>query len=102
MSKIQDLLRGYRLVYQPTSPLLKTVVSATIALCTVTLFALRFTQWEHLDQLALLTQQAAALEQENAELRSRIDNLGTVDSIRQIAAEELGLVDPETIVFESE
>lgn len=102
MSKIQDILRGYRLVYQPTSPLLKAVVTATIALCTVTLIALRLTQWEHQSELELLQQQAAAIELENAELTERINALGTVDSYRQIAAEQLGLVDPETIVIESE
>lgn len=102
MSKIQDFLRSHRLVYQPTSPLLKAVVTATIALCTVTLIALRLTQWEHERELALLNSQAAALDQENADLTERIESLGTVDSIRQIAAEQLGLVDPETIVIESE
>lgn len=102
MSKIQDLLNNYTLVYQPTSPLLKAVVTVTIALCTVTLIALRLTQWENAQDLALLRTQAAAMEQENAELSERIEALGTVDSYRQIAAEQLGLVDPETIVFESE
>lgn len=102
MSKIQDLLNNYTLVYQPTSPLLKAVVTATIALCTVTLIALRLTQWDHEQELALLRTQAAAMEQENAALTERIEALGTVESYRQIAAEQLGLVDPETIVFESE
>lgn len=102
MSKIQDLLNNYTLVYQPTSPLLKAVVTATIALCTVTLIALRLTQWEHEQELALLHTQAAAMEQDNAELSERIEALGTVESYRQIAAEQLGLVDPETIVIESE
>lgn len=102
MSKIQDFLNNYRLVYQPTSPLLKAVVTATIALCTVTLIALSLTQAEHQRELELLRAQAAAIEQENTELSDRIAALGTVDSYRQIAAEELGLVDPETIVFETE
>lgn len=102
MAIIQDFLRNYKLVYQPTSPLLKTVVAATITLCTVTLIALRLTQWENESTLVLLTQQAAALQEENAELTGRIEALGTVASYRQIAAEELGLVDPETIVIESE
>lgn len=102
MSKIQDLLNNYRLVYQPASPLLKAVVTATIALCTVTLIALRVTQWDHQQELAVLTAQAAALEQENADLAERIESLNTVEVFRQIAAEQLGLVDPDTIVIESE
>lgn len=102
MSKIQDFLRKYTLVYQPTSPLVNVIVTATIALCTVTLIALRMTQWDNQQTLALLHSQAAAIEQENAELSERISILGSVASFRQIAAEELGLVDPETIVIESD
>lgn len=102
MSKIQDFLRNYTLVYQRTSPLVKVVVTATIAMCTVTLVALRMAQWDNQQKLDLLHNQAAALEQENAELTQRIEALGTVDSFRQIAAEQLGLVDPETIVIESD
>lgn len=102
MSKIQDFLRKYTLVYQPTSPLVNVIVTVTIALCTVTLIALRMTQWENRQKLALLHSQAAVLEQENAELTDRISALGSVASFRQIAAEELGLVDPETIVIESD
>lgn len=102
MSNIQDILKRCRLVYQPSSPLLKAVVSVTIALCTVTLVALRLTQWDHQQELQLLAQQSLLLEQENAELTSRIEALGTVESYRQIAMEQLGLVDPETIVIETE
>lgn len=102
MSKIQDILRNYTLVYQPTSPLVNVIVTATIALCTVTLIALRITQTENRQELALLHNQAAAIEQENAELSDRINALGSVASFRQIAAEELGLVDPDTIVIESD
>ena len=102
MSKIQDFLGRYKLVYQPTSPLMKAVAAAAIAVCTVTLIALRLTQWDHLNTLDALTQQAAMLQQENEDLQSRIDQLGTVASYRQIAAEVFGLVDPDTIVIESD
>lgn len=102
MTKIQHLLNNCKLVRQPASPLLKAVVTATIALCTVTLIALGVTENQHRQKLELLTSQAAAMQQENEDLAERIDALGTVDSYRQIAAEQLGLVDPDTIVIESE
>lgn len=102
MTKIQEFLSNYKLVYQRTSTLVNVIVTATIALCTVTLIALRVTQWENQQELALLHSQAAALEQENAELSDRVSGLGSVASFRQIAAEELGLVDPDTIVIESD
>lgn len=102
MRKIQEFLSQYTLVYQRTSPLVNVIVAATIALCTVTLVALRLAQWENQRELALLHSQAAALEQENAELSDRIGELGSVASFRRIAAEVLGLVDPDTIVIESD
>ena len=102
MSKLQEFFASHRLVYQPTSPLLKAAVTVAIALCTVTLVVLRLSQWDKEKELALLTQQAAALAQENVELTERIEMLGTAESYRQLAAELLGLVDPETIVIESE
>ena len=42
------------------------------------------------------------LEQENQILRDRISILGTVESVKQIARDILGLVDPDTVIFETE
>lgn len=100
MAIIQNFLRRFQLQYRRSSSLTKVVVSTAIALCTVALVALRLTQWESREKLALLQEQAAILEQENADLNNRIENLGSMDSMRQIAQEELGLVDPDTIIFE--
>ena len=38
--------------------------------------------------------------QTDERLRQTIDELGTTDSIRQIARDERGLVDPDTIIIE--
>ena len=43
---------------------------------------------------------AAVLEQENAELAEKKEDLGSSSSIRDIAKEELGLVEPDTIIIE--
>ena len=47
-----------------------------------------------------LKDQAAALEQQNAALEQHIDDLNTLEGIENIAKEELGLVDPDTIIFD--
>lgn len=91
-----------RLVFGQASPLLKTAIAAVIALSTVTLITLRVTQWDAQDRAQQLRERAAALEQESVRLQEQIDDLGTVDSIRQIAAQELGLVDPNAIMIDSE
>ena len=95
-------LQNYKLVRQSTSPLLKTAATVAIAFCTVALIALRVCMWEKQTELSLIQNQAAALAQENAELQTRVDALGTAESYRQIAAEQLGLVDPDTIVIEAD
>jgi cell division protein FtsB len=40
-----------------------------------------------------------ALEQAQQDLQNRIDDLGTDEAVRQIAQEELGLVDPDTVII---
>lgn len=96
------VLGGVRLVYRRTSPLMKVVVATTIALSTAALITLRLVQWDAESRAQALRQQAAGLQEANTQLSEQIDELGTVESIRQIAARELGLVDPDTIIIDSE
>ena len=100
MSKIRYFLSHFQLQYRRTPALHKVVVAAAIVLSSITLISLRLAHWENEEKLANLRHQAAVLEQRNEELRRDIENLGTTDSIRQIAQEELGLMDPDTIIFE--
>lgn len=100
MAKTQGFLQKFQLQYRRSHPLTKAVVTAAIVLSTVALVSLGLAQWDAQAKLAVLQEQAAALENSNAEYAQRIGQLGTVESIRQIAAEELGLVDPDTIIFE--
>ena len=95
-------LGRFRRVFGKASPLLKTVVSASIALSIAVLITLRLMQWEARADALELQRRAAQLEQENALLQEQIENLDTVESIRQIAMQELGLVDPGTVIFDSE
>ena len=100
MADIHAFLNHFQLQYRRTPPLHKVVVAAAIVLSSMTLITLRLGHWEAQEKLVELQHQAATLEQQNEELRQDIDQLGTVDSIREIAKEELGLVDPDTIIFE--
>lgn len=100
MANIHEFLNRFQLRYRRTPTLNKVVLAAAIVLSSVTLISLRLGHWEAEAQLAELQQRAAVLEQQNEELRQDIDALGTTDSIREIAREELGLVAPDTIIFE--
>lgn len=95
-------MKKIQLEFGKASPLVKTVISAAIALSTVALISLRLAQWDAENTTQQLLERAAQLQRENAQLREMVDDLGTVSSIRRIAAQELGLVDPNTVIFDSE
>jgi len=92
-------LNRIKLVCRRSSPLVKCVVLATIVLCTATLLLLGTFQWKAQQNADALREQAAQLEQENARLEDSIEDLGSVESIKQIAGEELDLVDPNTVIY---
>ena len=101
MTNIRSFLSKTQLQYRRTPTLHKVVVAAAIVLSSLTLVSLRLGHWEAEAKLSELQHRANLLEQENQELREDIDRLGTTDSIREIAKEELGLVDPDTIIIEN-
>ena len=88
-----------RLVYRRSSLFLKILVLVTILASTAALVGLRVSVSNYQQQKQVLQMQAIALQQENAELTERIAELGTEDSIRRIAKEQLDLVDPNTQFF---
>ena len=90
-----------RLVYRRSSMLLKCVVLMAIVLCTVCLMVLRSSILEEKARMEELRSQAAVLEQENQQLETNIEELGTVESVKRIALELLGLTTPDTIIFQT-
>ena len=88
-----------RLVYRRSSLLLKILVLVTILVSAVALVALRIAISNYRQQSQVLQSQAVQLQQENEELTQQIAELGTKASIRRIATEELGLVDPNSLFF---
>lgn len=92
----------FRLVCKRSKPLTKVVVLCAIVLSMATLLVIR---QQLLDTQALkdsLGDKAAQLEQENGQLEDKIDKLGSVDSVEQIAKDELDLVDPDSVIFQPE
>lgn len=83
------------------SPLaLKIILTLLILFSIASLVALR---WVHLDfqaEIGDLKSQAAEIEYENENLEKKTQNPGSVDTIKQIAQDELGLVDPNTVVLQ--
>lgn len=101
MKKLGHFLSRIRLVYRRSSTLLKCVVLTTIILCTVTVIALTAMRIHEQRVKETARKEAAVLEQENQAVKDDIAILGTVEGIKKIAQEFLGLVDPDSIIFGS-
>lgn len=102
MAAGRNPLSRIRLVYRRSSTLVKCVVLAALLLSTLALMVLRHAILQAEQQTEDLRQQAAILEQENRDLSRSIAQLGTVQSVTELAGKLLGLVDPDTVIFEPE
>lgn len=91
--------RKIHLVYRRSSALLKCTVLVSVLLSTLALITLRASISEQQARAADLRQKAAQLRQQNVTLEQSIQELGTTKSVRRIAGEKLGLVDPNTTFF---
>ena len=98
MSNRKNPFSRIRLVYRRSSTLLKCVVLAAIVLATAALLTIHFSIRQQQDLQQLRTQ-ASRIESSNQTYQERIAQAGTVQEIKRIATEELGLVDPEAEFF---
>ena len=100
MAKFKNPFAGVKVTYTRTHPLTRVVLIAFLTLSLVTLLTLRYLSWQRTSQIEAMRQEAAALEAENDDLREKIDGKDSVEGLEQIAGDELGLVDPDTIVID--
>ena len=101
MAKKQSFWKRFRLVYRPSPAILKVILLVTIVSCTAVLLILHAQISSTKQETEDLRDIAAWYEQENAQLKQNIAQLGTEKSVRRIAQEELGLVDPEATFFQN-
>ena len=102
MSQFSNAFRRRPVKTRPTPMPAKIAVTAAIFGCSIALCALHLGLRDSAATLDALTRQAAALELEQQKLTEKVEKLGTVESYLQIAAEKLGLVEPDTVIIESE
>lgn len=100
MAERSNPLRNIRFIVRPGPRKLKVVLAVLILVCAAALIALGVVQNHIHQQTQAALDQAAALEQDNADLTEKKENLGSSSSIKEIAREELGLVDPDTIILD--
>ena len=93
--------RKYRVVFKKTSPLVKAVILIAIVLSTIALVTLHASIQQNRSQYEAMREHAGMLEENNQSLVQQIDEMDTLETIIQIAMERLGLVLPDTTIFES-
>lgn len=91
----------FRLVYRRSSLAVKCIVLTAILLCSGVLVWLGISIKINQRKTAEEAARAAELIRQQEKLQQDINQLGTPQSTQRIAYEELGLVDPDTIIFET-
>ena len=87
---------------RPASNILKIILILLILFSIVALISLRWVHSGILTEIDALKDEASGLEYANEVLEQKTEELGSVQSIQDIAKEELGLVDPDTILIDPE
>ena len=100
MAERKNPMRKIQLLVRPSPRKLKILFILLILACLTALGALGAVHHRIRQQTQAALDQAAVLEQDNKELTEKKEALGTSSSIRDIAREELDLVDPDTIIIE--
>ena len=75
--------------------LLLVIIFSTAALLTTYVYI------SHLQQtIQDLKQEASQLQEENQEKQNYVDHQGTDEGIKDVATGELGMVDPDTVIYD--
>lgn len=89
-----------KLIFRRGSLPLKVAVLMLLTVSLLSLLVVWLYKQDAKNDYDSLRQQAIMLEQENSRLQRTIDSVGTLEGIFQIAREELGLVDPDSVVIQ--
>ena len=100
MAKRKNPLKNAKIVVRQSPASLKIILIVLILFGMVTLAALRWVHTGILEETENLRQEASGLEYANSQLEQKTNELGSVKSLEDIAREELGLVDPNTVIID--
>ena len=87
---MEERRKPIKVVVRPSSPLLKIIVILVIVFAMAALLALSWVRMSILARTEDLRAEAAGLEYANEELEDKISDLGGVQSVQDIAENELG------------
>ena len=98
--KKKNPLKNVKVVVRHSPPALKIALIVLIILSTAALVALRLVHNGIQEEVQNLKDKAADYEHANGVLDERMQDPDSVQNIMDIAKEELGLVDPDTVLIE--
>ena len=102
MSEKKNPFSKFKLVYRRSNPVVKIVAIVAIVFSMLAIVALTWVRSNVERETEQLRQEAGRLEQANNALEARIAILGSVQGVRQLAEEELDLVDPGAVIIDIE
>ena len=100
MKKLMRLLRRVRIKFVRSSRRTKMMVLGMVAICMIALLTLNLTINALEKRAEEARKEAARLEYEQSQLEDKIDGLGSVGSIEDIAQGELGMVPGDSVVIQ--
>ena len=100
MANIKKFFSRIQPMYRPSQTAVKAVVALLLVLCIVGLVTVRLCIQHRQAEVDALHEKAAEMSATNDELKEDISQLGSVESALEIAQEELGMVQPDTIIFD--
>ena len=93
-------LSRVRLVFSPSTPLLKILVALLLTFSLVALAALSWVRIRVERQIREARAEAVAVASANQTLEERLADMDSDKTIREIAKEELGLAEPCTVIIQ--
>ncbi|MBQ9842655.1 MAG: hypothetical protein IJO31_00715 [Oscillospiraceae bacterium] len=102
MLEFQTPIGKVKVVRRRSRLLTKVVVLAAVLLSVATLLTLLLVIQSTRAQTEALKTEAVQLNRENSRLELYIQELGTIKGIIRIAQEELGLIEPDSIILDPE
>ena len=100
MKKRKNPLKNVQVVVRSSPKVLKVVLILVIVLSIAALGTLRLVHIGIQNEIQDLKEEAADFEHANSELDQKIQDPDSVQSVKDIAKEELGLVEPDTILID--
>ena len=100
--KIKNPLQNFQFIYRRSHPAVKILVIVAIVLSMLAVTAMSWVRARIQDRTDALRWEAAQLEQENRDLNEILGASDSVESVEQMAEDELGLIGSGSVLIDVE